>query len=105
MVYTPKVVPPLDEIEIETRFNRGHRENKPHLIVSLDCLEKILAREKSFIAVADIPRLLAALCGYAMKADIGDTHLASNLDGQYRRQWKAHVKKTRPYKEPKEPDG
>jgi hypothetical protein len=85
MVYVPKVPPPLDEIEIDNNFNRSHTQ-KPHLIVSMECLGEILGRESSIIAAEDIPRLLAALCQYALQADIGDNALAAHLESYYKKQ-------------------
>jgi hypothetical protein len=87
MVYVPKVEPPLDEIEIESRFTRsGRNGHKPHLIISFECLEAILGRENSVIAQEDVPRLLASLCGYAFRADIGDNALATHLEDFYGKQ-------------------
>jgi hypothetical protein len=83
MVYVPKVEPPLDEIEIEYYYNRGHRANKPYVTISMECLEAILRRETLFIAAEDIHTLLADLCRRALQADIGDVALTTSLLHHY----------------------
>ena len=73
MGYVPKVEPPLDEIEIENRYTRSNRNGqKPHLVISLDCLDMILGRENSIIAQDDVPKLMVSLCKYAARADISE---------------------------------
>jgi hypothetical protein len=85
--YEAKVEPPLDEIEVETRFPRDRsKSGKPYLVVSFDCLEAILLRENSVIAEEDVLRLLAALCGYAIAADVSDHALAGRMKEQYEEQ-------------------
>lgn len=84
--YVPKVEPPLDEIEIEDRYTRSNKdERKPHLVISLECLDMILARENSIIAREAVPRLIAGLCGYAARADISDVGLVAFLKDYYER--------------------
>jgi hypothetical protein len=87
MPYVPKVEPPLDEIEIEHRFTRsGKNGQKPYLSVSFECLETILGREHSVIVQEDVPRLLASLCMYAIRADISDKALAEHMANHYGKQ-------------------
>ena len=83
MVYQPKVEPPLDEIEIEDRRPRGDRPIKPHLIISLECLEHILDRENAVILPSDVPRLMATICQYTLDADISDTNQVRRLKADY----------------------
>ena len=84
MVYTPKVEPPFDEIEVENRSPRGSRgKQKPYLIVSLEALHEMFLCENAVLAEEDAPRLVACLCAYAKKADIGDTSLAEKMRVHY----------------------
>jgi hypothetical protein len=84
VAYIPKVDPPFDEIEIEERSPRGKRGKlKPYLVVSLEALEAMLTCENAVLAEEDAPRLVACLCAYAKKADIGDTSLAERMRKYY----------------------
>ena len=84
LAYTPKVEPPLDEIEVEPRFPRKRDSNsKPYFIVSMECLKEILERETAVIATEDVPRLMAVLCRYAVEADVSDHHLAGTMQAYY----------------------
>jgi hypothetical protein len=85
--YIPRVEPPLDEIEVEARHPRGiERPSKPHLVVSLDCLEAIFRRATRVIDPDDVPRLLASLCRYVIEADISDQDMARQLMERYEEQ-------------------
>jgi hypothetical protein len=79
-----KVDPPLDEIEVEHRYNRGGKGvRKPYLVVSIDCLEEIFDNESAILATDDVDRLLACLCRYAERAGFGDAGLAAELAANY----------------------
>jgi hypothetical protein len=85
--YIPRVEPPLDEIEVESRHPRGtERPSKPHLVVSLDCLEAIFRRATRVLDPDDVPRLLACLCRYVIEADISDHSMAEQLMKDYEEQ-------------------
>jgi hypothetical protein len=79
-----KVEPPLDEIEVEHRYNRGGKgDRKPYLVVSMDCLEEIFDNESAILATDDVDRLLACICRYAERAGFGDVGLATRLATDY----------------------
>lgn len=69
----------LKEISIENRLP----EAKPHLIVSLDCLAQIFANENSIVAEDDVGLLMAAICGYAVRAGHHDLDLARQQQSRY----------------------
>jgi hypothetical protein len=79
-----EVEPPLDEIEVEHRYNQGGKGvRKPYLVVSLECLEQIFYNESPIIAPADVPNLMACVCRYADRAGFGDAGLAAELADDY----------------------
>jgi hypothetical protein len=70
-----------DEIQLNAR--RWPTREAPTLAVSLDCLVEILTKEPDVIDPANVAKLMASLCLWALPAFEGDSYLAQSEAYKY----------------------